>query len=606
MRLPSLRELLHASGRTFLRFPAVILNSLLGTVVALVLIEHGGPPQPTVLYKILFAALLGMPLFTALTLISETKKWGRTVFSGVLAAAAVLLAVYALTVPRDLPAGPEYHLARLLLLAVGLHLFAAVAPFAGKGGLNAFWHFNISVCVKAVTAFLFSMVLYAGLSIAVAALDNLFGIYVPEKRYFELWVFIVGIVTTWIFLAGVPEDLEALDALTGFHRVLRTFVQFILFPILLVYLTILYAYMVKIVVEWSWPRGWVSGLILGYAAAGLLLMILVHPLRDRGEYSWIRTAWRWFFVSVIPMVVMLVLAMWRRVSEYGITEERYLGMILGFWLAGIVLYFLIGKNKNIRAIPASLCLLAVFSSFGPWGAFGVSETSQVGRLRLLLEKNSMFADGMVMAPRDTVPLADRSQISSIIRYLYSVHGYDRIRPWFSEDLDRAPDGGGKKMKNPRDVAALLGIEFAAGGVNVRMGTVTFIADPASVADIGRYDRMIGPRYIGGTEMTGSFPSAGAAYRVSPGLDTLTVTLSAGAGVEDSVTVGLMPLARKLLAEHGFGEHVEIPVEEMSLEAGDPGMVVKISLRRLRLRREESDVTILGYDVGILYSLRERP
>ncbi len=606
MRLPSLRELLHASGRTFLRFPVVLFNSLLGTIVALLLIDHEGPPQPTVLYKFLFAALLGMPLFTALTLISERKKWGRKTFAGVLTVAAILLAMYAVTVPRDLPAAPEYHLARLLLLAVALHLFAAVAPFSGKGGLNAFWQFNISICVKAVTAFLFSMVLYAGLAIAVAALDNLFGIYVPEKRYFELWVFIVGIVTTWIFLAGVPEDLDGLDAVTGFHRVLRTFVQFILFPILLVYLTILYAYMVKIVVEWSWPRGWVSGLILGYAAAGLLLMILVHPLRERGEFAWIRTAWRWFFVSVIPMVVMLVLAMWRRISEYGITEERYLGGILGFWLAGIVLYFLIGKGKNIRVIPGSLCFLAMFSAFGPWGAFGVSETSQVGRLRLLLEKHSMFEGGRVVAARDTLPLAERSQVSSIIRYLYSIHGYDRIRPWFGENLDRAPDGAGKKLRNPRDVAALLGIEFALGGVNVRMGTITFVADPATVADIGRYDRMIGPRYIGGSEMTGSFPGAGVTYRVSTGLDTLTFAVSPGAGGEGSVSIGLMPLVRKLLAEHGFGERVEIPVEEMSLEAVDPGMEVKISLRRLRLRREESDITILGYDVGIFYSLRGKP
>ena len=127
----------------------------------------------------------------------------------------------------------------------------------------------------------------------------------------------------------------------------------------------------------------------------------------------------------------------RRINDYGITEQRYFILVLALWLLFIAAYFLISKTKNIKVIPISLCLLALASSFGPWGAFSVSLANQKHHLKFLLEKYSMLADGKIVPAKDTIPFRDHKQISSIINYLVDVHGYKTLQPYFIQNLDSA-------------------------------------------------------------------------------------------------------------------------------------------------------------------------
>ena len=236
----------------------------------------------------------------------------------------------------------------------------AIAPFLGAGEINGFWHYNKTLLLRLLTALVYSIVLNSGLSLALAALDHLFGINVPGKRYGELVILIIGLFNTWFFLTGVPEHLDSLDTLTDYPKGLKVFAQYILFPLVAVYLIILYAYLVKILIVWDWPQGWVSKLILGFSTSGILSLLLLYPIRDRVENVWIKTASRWFYVVMIPIVIMLFPALWRRISEYGFTEVRYIGVALGVWLAAIVVYFIFSRLKSIKVIPGSLCAVSLF------------------------------------------------------------------------------------------------------------------------------------------------------------------------------------------------------------------------------------------------------
>jgi hypothetical protein len=122
-------------------------------------------------------------------------------------------------------------------------------------------------------------VLFAGLAIALAALDNLFGVSVPPKRYGDLLVLLAGLFGPWFFLAGIPQDLDNLDRIEEYPKGLKVFAQYILLSLVIVYLLILYAYLLKILIQWNWPQGWVSSLILGFSATSILSLILMHPIR---------------------------------------------------------------------------------------------------------------------------------------------------------------------------------------------------------------------------------------------------------------------------------------------------------------------------------------
>jgi hypothetical protein len=196
MKLPSAQQVLRDFGGTFRRFPFVIVDATLGTLAAILLIDHEGPPSATFLFNVLFAAILGIPLLIATALVAEKKKWNRTISLGANLTSLLFLVAYAFTVPSDLSVAPNIHMLRLLILSTALHLFVAIAPFSGPREINGFWQFNKTLFIRILTALLFTVVLYAGLALAMAALDHLFGMNIPGKRYPELWILLVGMFTT--------------------------------------------------------------------------------------------------------------------------------------------------------------------------------------------------------------------------------------------------------------------------------------------------------------------------------------------------------------------------------------------------------------------------
>src|ERR1035441_10542899 len=117
MKLPSMRESFHDARTTLLRFPLVILAAAIGTLAALILVDYEGPPAPTILFKILLAAILGIPLLGALALLAEKKEWRGSKAMGIQVIGLLFLAGYALSVPSDLTEAPADTIIQFLLIA---------------------------------------------------------------------------------------------------------------------------------------------------------------------------------------------------------------------------------------------------------------------------------------------------------------------------------------------------------------------------------------------------------------------------------------------------------------------------------------------------------
>ena len=601
MKLPSIQQVVQDAARTFKRFPVVLINALIGTIAAVILFDHEGPPQATVLFNILLSTILGIPLLTALTLLAEKRRWGRTVTLGIQLVGVLVLFGYGCTVPSDLNNAPAIYILRQLILAFGLHLFVAFAPYPGAGEHNGFWHYNKTLFLRLFMAGLFAIVLYAGLSVALAALDNLFGIDVPIKRYGELWCIIVGVFITWFFLAGIPEDLAAMETSADYPKVIKIFAQYILFPLVLVYLVILYAYLIKIIIEWNWPQGWVSKLILGFAATGIFTLLLLYPVRERQENTWIRNASRWFYFVMIPLLLMLFPAVWRRISEYGITEGRYLAIALGLWLAGIVIYFIFSKSKSIKVIPTSLGVLALIVSFGPWGVFAVSEKSQVDRLQGILLKDSILIDGKIRPASGVVSAEDTRQISSIISYLHDFHGYDRIQPWFTESL-KADSGGSKRgYKEPAFVAKKMGVEYLTIWFNQPEDFIRLSTDWQKVMDVHGYDCMLCCQYIDNSHLFKAIDDQDLSYRVDSSLYIITFMIASEGVIVDSLLIDLHPVVKRLLEKYQDSNISNIPPENMALSDTSRSMKIKVYLRSIHLSKEEKEVKLIDYNADIFYS-----
>jgi hypothetical protein len=231
MKLPSLKHLFHYAFRTLQRFPFALLSAGVGTIGALILIDRSGGSRDGVLHNLLVTAALGLPLFTILPILAEKWGWRQPKNFLLQIGGALLLAAYFISLSPDVFSSPYLHLLRFFLQNIALHAFVAIAPYTGKEDLTGFWQYNKSLFLRFLTAVLYSGVLYVGLVIALLAVEHLFDLDIDGKRYGQLWVLIAGMFNTWFFLAGVPENLAALNQETHYPKGLKIFTQYVLIPL---------------------------------------------------------------------------------------------------------------------------------------------------------------------------------------------------------------------------------------------------------------------------------------------------------------------------------------------------------------------------------------
>lgn len=437
-RLESVVVLLARARRTFERFPFALLSAIGAALVLhhLAGIEFAAHRGAAVFYPILMACALGIPLFISLRVLGEASGWPGLVRTLVSAAGALALLAYylALRVPIR-----EAEVFRFFLLSAALHLLVAFIPFAGRRDQeNAFWQYNRHLFIRFALAALYSIVLYAGLTLAIAACETLLDLDLPSEIYLQLFFWVAFVYNTWFFLAGVPSDIPGLQRVTEFPTALRVFTQYVLIPLVVIYVLILYAYLAKILIEWSLPKGWVGYPIIGVSVAGILALLLVHPIRDRAGSAWISTYARWFYLGLLPLIGLMAVAIGTRIGDYGVTERRYVLVIATAWLLGIALRFSFHRGADIRIIPASLCALALISAFGPWSATAVSRRSQLERLRELLVREHVMVDGRLHGGSKRLPVDPEVEIANILRYLHRTHGLRPLRGWYAQP-ERLPE-----------------------------------------------------------------------------------------------------------------------------------------------------------------------
>jgi hypothetical protein len=417
---------------TLKRFPLALLFSALGAGCAIYMIKYNLEPEQDHLryLNFIFSCYLGMLLFIAIPIFVERKNWDKKNnillhFLGIVA-----LCGYYFLLPNHFFL---LHNIRFILLSLSLHFLIAFIPFFQYNEPNGFWQYNKSLFLRILLSVLYSGVLFLGLVLAIAAVDQLFRVNINHKAYAYLWVLTSGIFNTWFFLSGVPKEFSTLESKLDYPNGLKIFTQFVLLPILAIYWIILYAYLFKILLQMEWPEGWVSYLVLFFSIAGILSLLLIYPVRNDAGNKWIPPFSRFFYLAIFPLILLLFFAIKRRISDYGITEPRYFVLLLALWLLFIATYFLISKSKNIKLIPISLFIISLLSSFGPWGAFSVSHRSQTKHLTKLLEQNNMLQNGKFTKSKEKIPNDAAQEIVS--DYMVKSHGLESMQSFFSFSLD---------------------------------------------------------------------------------------------------------------------------------------------------------------------------
>lgn len=401
---------------TLLRFP-LALSSIFAAAVLSIIAIHGSDADPTIIYiitRLLFIFLVGFPLFAGIHVYSEQQKLGKNRLHLLQGLGLIFLALLFFAFPQD-----PYNFAledvfRIFLIVLALSLIAITAPFIKTQESQGLWQFTWKIFLRAVISGIFAGVIFVGIALALGGINFLLQVEVPGELFGDVWILAGLVFAPWFWLGGVPKDYAELESDTSYPKLLEIFTQFILLPLTTVYLVILYAYGLRVLFTGDWPEGQTVYIIISFVIPSLLTAKLLFPKR---ETSWVKWVLRAIYGSVLPLMYLYFSAIWFRVDDFGLTTDRYLVILLGVWIVGICLYYLISKQKLLKVAPISAAILLLLASFGPWSAFELPKTMQLNRLATILTENQILVDGQMKTASDNeVSTEEAADITGLVEY----------------------------------------------------------------------------------------------------------------------------------------------------------------------------------------------
>lgn len=412
--------------RTWWRFPLAMLSILVTTI--LILLEHNQAdylPDPFMAWARMIAATTAV-CFTALGLFAEGRGW-----SGLRRYVVALLGlgVIALLTTRSESLTAA---SMLLLLAGGLAI--SFAPYLLRDHDDAsIWYFNYQLITGVLFAGLSALVLCGGVTLILSSIEYLFEIDFSHRVYSNFWLFgWIFFVPTYV-LARIPDRFDWPDPGCELPVGVRFIQTYLLIPLSLIFMFVLYAYFVKILLQWELPRGQLGKMISAFGVIGVLTHLTIYPVRDRGGVllGWFH---RHFYHMLLLPLVLLAIAIGIRIAQYGVTEARYVVVLCAIWF-GFLIGFSMLKRERFRLIhvPLGLVVLLLFAALaGPWRIDVLSVESQYSRLEHLLQEEKLLIANQYQFPEVQPNFATRKAISSMVEYILSRRGADKLRPWFSD------------------------------------------------------------------------------------------------------------------------------------------------------------------------------
>ncbi len=296
---------------------------------------------------------------------------------------------------------------------------------------SSFWYFNYQLLTAMFFAVLSAVILCGGISLTLASLEYLFNLQINGRVYKDIWVTGMILLAPFYFLSNIPRQFDYVQTDCRFSNGVVFVLNYILVPLALIYSVVLYVYFVKIIWQGSLPHGQLGIMIAWYGVIGILTYIAIFPLVKRGQ-----VLLTWFYCHFYKLLIvplgLLAVAIAERISQYGVTESRYLVIVCALWFAVLIVLNLINRHSfQLKQVPLTLALLSVLISFGPWSIHQLPIDSQIARLEHVLEENNLLSDGIinVVEPPD---LKVQKSISSIVRFLVHHHAENRIRHWMKD------------------------------------------------------------------------------------------------------------------------------------------------------------------------------
>lgn len=270
--------------------------------------------------------------------------------------------------------------------------------------------------VKGCAAVLVAGVLSLAVLAIIASVDFLF----LSRSLAEKW-YVYPQLLVWLLIAPMLCCAFVSEAQAQWkdRRFLTLVVEYVLTPALLIYSVILYAYMLRILIQWKLPDGGVAYLVGGFIGVALVCRLL-QALVTKPHFEWF---YRYFPYVAIGPLVLLWIGIARRVGEYGLTEMRVYLVAVSLLLTMFTVLLLWPRNRSFFRMSLALGGLAAILTFIPGiRAHDLGLRDQRARLEKVLP--DLLVDGKFPEDAPYTAIADSYDLrrkwdsaSSAVNYL---------------------------------------------------------------------------------------------------------------------------------------------------------------------------------------------
>ena len=437
------------------RFPLTVFCSVVVFILSVYLVENPELKNENLLNELhKMVTLLGMsiPLTLALELAREKyfsgkNKWViRSVNALITLVFIIFYRFYYLSGKNS--SSTLDSLEQLMATGIIFFLCFLLVPVIGKKDEEE--KYFQSIIVDKTVTILFSVVLFLGLIAVFATIDGLSLIKLDSNIYIETWLFVVFVFSVIFFLSKLKKVDESLENYE-IHKIFKFLIYFIVIPLITTYTGILYVYFGKMLITRSWPQGLVSHLILWYTIFSLFIMIMVTPMAKKDSVA--RVFKKYFPFASLPLLVLSIVSISKRISQYGVTPSRYFVVLLAMWLIFCMVSSIF--KARLSVILISLITVVYISVFTPVNNRRITLMSQNKRFEKILVKHGLLKDGKLVK-KPELAKEKKYEVTDVLNYILEIN--DRRND--IENLKPFGKADGKPYKDREEFEKSLGIDSA--------------------------------------------------------------------------------------------------------------------------------------------------
>ena len=209
-------------------------------------------------------------------------------------------------------------------------------------------------------------------------ITTLFNVEFSDSFYLHFYTSL-GIFTQPLFFLVLQQ--RQVQAEMTLNHIFDILVNFVLAPALMIFTVLLYAYVVQIIFEGVLPKGMLANITLPYLLVGLG----VYALRSICAKARWETFFKFYpYLAIVP-IVLLWLAIDRRISAYAWTEQRIYLVALATAITIAYAILTVPKIRQYRLI-STIVMVAIFAMTWIVKPQEIAYQSQTVRFEQLLKK----------------------------------------------------------------------------------------------------------------------------------------------------------------------------------------------------------------------------